>query len=225
MTPRTKEQNEEIRLRRIGEILRASAEVYLDKGILLEIRDVAAAAELGYGTVYHYYKNKSDLLSDMLHQAMDRAEALWDVLRSAKGRNSKVDESLTDGGARMLAEVCTVLLRTWEADRALFLACHLGTEQYRTLPGEVAAQLIKAYQTKLLLPLAVIMEARSSTSANKARSPAAMAVSAPERQAEWLLAALAACALPSLRRGTIREDQDGITRFMSGIGSEWRNHS
>lgn len=224
MTPRTKEQNEEIRLRRIGEILRASAEVYLDKGILLEIRDVAAAAELGYGTVYHYYKNKSDLLSDMLHQAMDRAEALWEVLRSAKGRNSEVDESLTDGGTRMLAEVCTVLLRTWEADRALFLACHLGTEQYRMLPGEVAGRLIEAHRTKLLLPLAAIMEA-SGTSADKARSPAARALSAPERQAEWLLAALAACALPSLRRGTIREDQDGITRFMSGIGSERRNHS
>lgn len=219
MTPRTKEQNEEIRLRRIGEILRASAEVYLDKGILLEIRDVAAAAELGYGTVYHYYKNKSDLLSDMLHQAMDRAEVLWDGLRSGKGRSSGDDGSLSltgGSGPPVLAEVCGALLRAWEADRALFLACHLGTEQFRLFPEEVAGPLVEAYRIKLLLPLAEMLEARY---------PASAAVSASERQAEWLLAALAACALPSLRRGTMRNDRDGIISFMSGIGSERRNHS
>lgn len=41
MTPRTKEQNEEIRLRRLAQIRKAAADVFLDKGPLLEIRDVA----------------------------------------------------------------------------------------------------------------------------------------------------------------------------------------
>ena len=45
MTPRTKEQNEEIRLRRLAQIRKAAADVFLDKGPLLEIRDVAAQAD------------------------------------------------------------------------------------------------------------------------------------------------------------------------------------
>ncbi|MFS0840266.1 TetR/AcrR family transcriptional regulator [Paenibacillus sp. 1P03SA] len=73
MTPRTKEQNEEIRLRRLAQIRKAAADVFLNKGPLLEIRDVAAQAGLGYGTVYHYYSNKGDLLHDLLWDALERA--------------------------------------------------------------------------------------------------------------------------------------------------------
>ncbi|MFG1732858.1 TetR/AcrR family transcriptional regulator [Paenibacillus sp. 843] len=73
MTPRTKEQNEEIRLRRLVQIRKAAADVFLNKGPLLEIRDVAVQAGLGYGTVYHYYSNKGDLLHDLLWDALDRA--------------------------------------------------------------------------------------------------------------------------------------------------------
>ncbi|RCX23081.1 TetR family transcriptional regulator [Fontibacillus phaseoli] len=76
MTPRTKEQNEQIRIRRMAQILKVAADVYLDKGMLMEIRDVAAEAGLGYGTVYHYYKNKADVLHDLLAQAMNRAEEI-----------------------------------------------------------------------------------------------------------------------------------------------------
>ncbi|WP_440109619.1 TetR/AcrR family transcriptional regulator [Paenibacillus sp. QZ-Y1] len=74
MTPRTKEQNEQIRLRRLAQIRKAAADVFLAKGLLLEIRDVAAEAGLGYGTVYHYYSNKGDLLHDLLWDALERAE-------------------------------------------------------------------------------------------------------------------------------------------------------
>ncbi|GIO98541.1 hypothetical protein J14TS5_36270 [Paenibacillus lautus] len=73
MTPRTKEQNEEIRLQRLAQIRKAAADVFLNKGPLLEIRDVAAQAGLGYGTVYHYYSNKGDLLYDLLWDALERA--------------------------------------------------------------------------------------------------------------------------------------------------------
>ncbi|AJE49638.1 TetR/AcrR family transcriptional regulator [Paenibacillus polymyxa] len=73
MSPRTKEQNEEIRLRRLAQIRKAAADVFLNKGPLLEIRDVAVQAGLGYGTVYHYYSNKGNLLHDLLWDALERA--------------------------------------------------------------------------------------------------------------------------------------------------------
>ncbi|MGS5019946.1 TetR family transcriptional regulator [Paenibacillus sp. JJ1683] len=72
MSPRTKEQNEEIRLRRLAQIRKAAADVFLNKGPLLEIRDVAVQAGLGYGTVYHYYSNKGNLLHDLLWDALER---------------------------------------------------------------------------------------------------------------------------------------------------------
>ncbi|MEK3671373.1 TetR/AcrR family transcriptional regulator [Paenibacillus sp. FSL R10-2771] len=85
MTPRTKEQNEDIRLRRLAQIRKAAADVFLDKGPLLEIRDVAAQAGLGYGTVYHYYSNKGDLLNDLLWDALDRAGGWMGAQREAPG--------------------------------------------------------------------------------------------------------------------------------------------
>lgn len=75
MSPRTKEQNDAIREIRMNQIMQAAAEVYLEKGIQLEIRDVAVKAELGYGTVYHYYKNKQMLLEDLLWDALNRTES------------------------------------------------------------------------------------------------------------------------------------------------------
>ncbi|WP_372008536.1 TetR/AcrR family transcriptional regulator [Paenibacillus chitinolyticus] len=83
MTPRTKEQNEEIRLRRLAQIRKATADVFLNKGPLLEIRDVAAQAGLGYGTVYHYYSNKGDLLHDLLWDALERAGGWLEALPKA----------------------------------------------------------------------------------------------------------------------------------------------
>lgn len=87
MTPRTKEQNEDIRLRRLAQIRKAAADVFLDKGPLLEIRDVAAQAGLGYGTVYHYYSNKGDLLNDLLWDALDRAGGWMGAQREAPGKS------------------------------------------------------------------------------------------------------------------------------------------
>lgn len=272
MTPRTKEQNEAIRLRRVHEILRATAEVYLDKGILLEIRDVASAAGLGYGTVYHYYNNKNDLVSDMLYQGLERAMTLWTgALSPAGGTNGGTDGG-TNGGAdagsegttsvgedagsrseetaslnvmERLREACAVLLHAWERDRALFLACHLGADQYRMLQRETAARLSPVYRSTVLLPLASRVEAvlvqkvpdssgsnGSSSSSSDSGSGSSdsgnsgsgsSSNSEPlraeaEREAEWLLAALAACALPSIRRGTLKGEMEELIRFAVGRG-------
>lgn len=230
MTPRTKEQNEEIRLRRIREILQAAAEVYLDKGVLLEIRDVAAAAGLGYGTVYHYYNNKNDLVSDMLYQGLERAEELWLGELAPDGRadpggmatasvgGDRSPRSEERGSLRAmerLREACSVLLCAWERDRALFLACYLGTDQYRMLQPETAARLSPVYRSAVVLPLASQVEAILVQEA--ARTSAQHRAEA-ERQAEWLLTALAACALLSIRRGTLKGEMEELIRFAAGRG-------
>ncbi|MEF2964531.1 TetR/AcrR family transcriptional regulator [Paenibacillus sp. M1] len=204
MTPRTKEQNEQIRSRRMAQILKAAADVYLDKGMLMEIRDVAAEAGLGYGTVYHYYKNKTDLLYDMLSQAMERAAELL-----------RLPAAVASADLRTLAGR---LLSAWDGDHAFYLACQLGGTEFRPLPEEQAVRLNAAYRAQVLFPLAGLLgppggsfaaaQAVSGTLSGAPPGPEA------ERRAEWLLAALAGCALPALRRGTLHTEAKQITQFL-----------
>ncbi|GIP51927.1 helix-turn-helix domain-containing protein [Paenibacillus vini] len=222
MTPRTKEQNEQIRIRRMAQILKAAADVYLDKGMLMEIRDVAAEAGLGYGTVYHYYKNKADLLNDLLSQAIERAGKILGVssvgAAAAAGGSGSIGRirpiAAMPAGPKSCRELAGMLLASWADDHALYLACQLGADHFRTLPQAEAEQLSAAYREQVLLPLASLMSPADAATngADSGHSPPDDP--GPGRQAEWLLAALAGCALPSIRRGTLHKEAEQIIRFL-----------
>ncbi|MNW47384.1 Bacterial regulatory protein, tetR family [compost metagenome] len=197
MTPRTKEQNEIIRIRRIAQIVKAAADVYLDKGMLMEIRDVAAAAGLGYGTVYHYYKNKGDLLHDVLWQAMDRAAVEIAGLVASDTSSISISGSYAKWGA--------YLMELWAKDHGLYLLCQLGGEHFRSLPESIAALLTTAYQENVLRPIADIIKDRTADTGSGV---------SPPRQAELFLAALTGCALLPLRRGTLHTEAEQIAYFL-----------
>lgn len=73
-SPRTHEQNEEIRQARIQQILQAAAYVYMEKGYRgAEIGDVAERAGVARGLVYHYYKDKSALFQDLFRKSLEGA--------------------------------------------------------------------------------------------------------------------------------------------------------
>ncbi|MEC0551848.1 helix-turn-helix domain containing protein [Bacillus haynesii] len=75
MSPRTKEQNEEIRRQRKQEILRAATLVYAEKGYsATEIGDIAAHARLARGLVYHYFKNKQTLFRELYEDIMAKTK-------------------------------------------------------------------------------------------------------------------------------------------------------
>ncbi|WP_068785112.1 TetR/AcrR family transcriptional regulator [Paenibacillus phocaensis] len=203
MTPRTKEQNEEIRLRRLAQIRRAAADVFLDKGMTLDIRDVAAAAGLGYGTVYHYYSNKGDLLYDVLWTAMDRAGE-W-LVAGNKG------DPLVAAGVR--------LLEMWAEDHGVYLLYKLAAEEFRLLPEARAAPLAEAFRREVLLPFAAGLSSSPPLSGDPPASAEHSGQSSGDlasyvRQAEWLLAALAGCAGFPLRRGTLDREAAGIARLL-----------
>ncbi|MED4781679.1 TetR/AcrR family transcriptional regulator [Brevibacillus choshinensis] len=64
--PRTKEQNEEIRLRRKEEIMKGALSVYVENGYAAaDIGDVAERAGVARGLVYYYYKDKRSLFRDL----------------------------------------------------------------------------------------------------------------------------------------------------------------
>ncbi|RUT47978.1 TetR/AcrR family transcriptional regulator [Paenibacillus anaericanus] len=192
MTPRTREQNEEIRRIRMTQIVKSAADVYLDKGMLMEIRDVALEAGLGYGTVYHYYKNKNDLLHDLLWQAMDRA-AEW-MYGVAKQGNSNPCE---------FKDTVVSLMECWAEDHALYLLCKMSIDDFRSLSGEQAESLVTAYQEKVFIPLASLIAHETSLPLLNAK-----------KRAQMLLASLIGCALPSLRVGSLQEDAKDIADFL-----------
>ncbi|MFD2369965.1 TetR/AcrR family transcriptional regulator [Brevibacillus sp. GCM10020057] len=64
--PRTKEQNEKIRLRRKEAIMKGALGVYVENGFAAaDIGEVAKRAGVARGLVYYYYKDKRTLFRDL----------------------------------------------------------------------------------------------------------------------------------------------------------------
>ncbi|MGZ0040893.1 TetR/AcrR family transcriptional regulator [Paenibacillus ottowii] len=242
MSPRTKEQNEEIRLRRLAQIRKAAADVFLNKGPLLEIRDVAVQAGLGYGTVYHYYSNKGDLLNDLLWDALERAGG-WPETGLEVPRVSVSGEALAGGHFGLAAAADTMnmaaadfqsesrettaaaelgliaaasirLLQLWAEDHALYLLHKLAGEGFAALPEGRSAPLSAAFSREVLAPLAVLLG--TERAADGIAASGGNAANSPHQlqRAEMLLAALVGCASLSLRRGKLHEEARDIVQFL-----------
>jgi AcrR family transcriptional regulator len=228
MTPRTKEQNEEIRLQRLAQIRKAAADVFLNKGPLLEIRDVAAQAGLGYGTVY-YYSNKGDLLHDLLWDALVRAGGWLEapaggqfgLAAEADTGNSAAADSRS--GSRETAAAAELgpaaaagvrLLQLWAEDYGLYLLHKLAGEGFASLPEARSTPLSAAFRREVLAPLAALLE--TGRAADGAAASGGNAAEPPYRlqRSEMLLAALVGCASISLRRGKLHEEARDIARFL-----------
>ncbi|KHL97505.1 TetR family transcriptional regulator [Paenibacillus sp. IHB B 3415] len=209
MTPRTKEQNEDIRLRRLAQIRKAAADVFLNKGALLEIRDVAAQAGLGYGTVYHYYSNKGDLLNDLLWDALDRAGRWLEAPRVNPGTTDSESVSLERAAAAGVR-----LLQLWAEDHSVYLLYKLAGEGFASLPEGRSSPLSNAFRQEVLTPFAALLETGSA--AEGAAASGGNAAESPDKlqRAEMLLAAMTGCASLSLRRGKLHEEAGDIARLL-----------
>lgn len=200
MSPRTKEQNEAIREMRMNQIMQSAAEVYLEKGVQLEIRDVAVKAELGYGTVYHYYKNKHMLLEDLLWDALNRTESA--VLPSITG----------DGGSLLKAESFSkLLLLKCIQDPSVFILLKTVADNFHHFPGNRFSKLFADFQERVYLPfVGMIREGIGSTS--------------PEKTANLIFGSLVGYAALNIHHNMRNEmDVEGIVDMIfSGIHSRER---
>ncbi|WP_054028720.1 TetR/AcrR family transcriptional regulator [Bacillus sp. FJAT-28004] len=200
MSPRTKEQNDAIREMRMNQIMQAAAEVYLEKGIQLEIRDVAVKAELGYGTVYHYYKNKHMLMEDLLWDALNRTESA--VLPALTG----------DGGGLIKAESFSrLLLRKCIQDPCVFILLKTVADNFHHFPGNRFIKLFADFQERIYLPFVeMIREGIGSKS--------------PEKTANQIFGSLVGCTALNIHHNMQNEmDVEGIIDMIfSGIQSKER---
>lgn len=238
MTPRTKEQNEEIRLRRLAQIRKAAADVFLNKGSLLEIRDVAIEAGLGYGTVYHYYSNKGDLLHDLLWDALERAGGEPAAPHASNSGDEPANGPLAFASAADTSNLAVAdfqsgshettasaelgpvaaasmrLLQLWAEDHAIYLLYKLALEGFASLPEARSTKLTAAFQDEVLAPFAALMD--TGRAADEDAASDRNAVEQPYRlhRAEMLLAALVGCASLSMRREKLHEEARDIVRFL-----------
>jgi AcrR family transcriptional regulator len=147
MCPRTKEQNELIRMQRKEQILDAAARAYFRTGGSFDIRDVASEAGLGYGTVYHYYPNRHLLIEDVLGSGFERCEtalAEW----SGGGRDSASGGQAGD----RLHDYCASLLRLWQVDARAFLVYKMAAEHFTGLPEKDRPAAKRRFREQLYTP-------------------------------------------------------------------------
>ena len=72
MSPRNEESNKQIRDERREQILRAALQVFARKGLAAtKISDIAAAAQLSHGLIYHYFKSKDEIFTVLATEALE----------------------------------------------------------------------------------------------------------------------------------------------------------
>jgi AcrR family transcriptional regulator len=150
MCPRTKEQNERIRMQRKEQILEAAARAYFRSGGGFDIRDVAGEAGLGYGTVYHYYPNRHLLIEDVLGSGFERCAAAI-----ADWTHSRAPADRGQAGDRLLA-YCVSLLRLWQTDARAYLVFKMAAEHFTGLPKKGRLEAKRRFMEQLYAPIQLI---------------------------------------------------------------------
>ncbi|MET3941683.1 AcrR family transcriptional regulator [Paenibacillus sp. PvP094] len=144
MSPRTKEQNELIRIQRREQILDVAARSYFRTGGSFDIRDVAREAKLGYGTVYHYYPNRHLLIEDVLGSGFEKCEQVIEKWTNSKRSNPDDKQVLT---------YCIALLQLWQSDARAYLVYKMAAEHYAGLPEKDRYHAKKRFMERLYVPL------------------------------------------------------------------------
>ena len=71
MSPRTDEQNAQIKDERREQILKAALKVFALRGFAAtKISDIAKEAHLSHGLVYHYFASKEEIFFELVHTAV-----------------------------------------------------------------------------------------------------------------------------------------------------------
>ena len=74
MCPRTKEQNSQVKEERREQILLAALNVFAKRGLAAtKISDIAMNANLSHGLVYHYFKSKEAMFTELVSRALEES--------------------------------------------------------------------------------------------------------------------------------------------------------
>lgn len=81
--PRSSEQNQRLKQERREQIMQAALKVFARKGLAAtKISDIAAACDLSYGLIYHYFHDKDELYFALVERALQGALQLTAAART-----------------------------------------------------------------------------------------------------------------------------------------------
>jgi AcrR family transcriptional regulator len=131
--PRTVEQNQQLRDERREAILRAAREVFARKGLAAtKISDIAAASDVSYGLVYHYFPSKEAVFATIVEGALRGTLALTAAALAREGTPWE-----------RLAWLCEEMLTGVRDDPEYYLVI-LQAMTSEAMPAEVRAILARA---------------------------------------------------------------------------------
>lgn len=142
--PRSEKNNEEIRAARRQEILDAATAVFAVKGVArTKVTDIAAAAKLSHGLLYHYFPSKEAVFEAVVEQMMLSAD---EDLRSSHLRAiDQLTHSMRRAHARF--DECNL-----DAHRAVTLALLMNDTVSDPLRGRIEAHMSRLVaRTQLLI--------------------------------------------------------------------------
>ncbi|NOU93016.1 TetR family transcriptional regulator [Paenibacillus sp. LMG 31456] len=146
MSPRTKEQNDEIRERRKLQIIETAELLFIRNGMSLDIRDVAQAAQLGYGTVYHYYNNKHLLIHDIMESGFSAAEETAKQLNAPQSPLS------------LLHTYLRCLPDSWTKSRAAFAIYKKASENFSMFEPDIQHVYNNRFEEFIYMPVVVLIQ-------------------------------------------------------------------
>jgi AcrR family transcriptional regulator len=86
MAPRQEEANQRIKDERREQILKAALQIFARKGLAAaRISDIAAAAGLSYGLVYHYFRDKEEIFVELVRRAVGGGVQVTQAALDAEG--------------------------------------------------------------------------------------------------------------------------------------------
>lgn len=143
--PRNVERDLQQREKKINHILDSALETIAVKGIgSVSINDIAAAAGMGIGSMYHYFKSKNEIISEILRRGQtDYRKHVTDLAAQSGNSLDKL---------HMLAESWLALNNSW----AYTILIH--TARLSDASSEEIRQAVTERFTNNLGPVASVME-------------------------------------------------------------------
>lgn len=87
-------------------IIDAANEVIREKGVKEStVREIATKAGLTTGAIYHYYKNKDEVIYDVLHQSLHFSNKITEDLQTKSKSQKQILDEISDKIAQRLSKI------------------------------------------------------------------------------------------------------------------------
>lgn len=103
MSPRSEEANMHIKDDRQKQILCSALKIFIERGFAAaKMSDIAAAAGISYGLMYHYFQSKDEIYTELVRGAVDSSR---EVLKQVQATESKPIDKMRTLIERIFASV------------------------------------------------------------------------------------------------------------------------